>query len=347
MTAALAGPDTDGVRRYAAHVMGWSPDKTGAVTRFEHGNRHAVYRVAEPSGADSARDVVVRISYGADAADRAQAEREATVLDMIGGIAGPALYDFQSTSPWFDTPVMCLEFLPGSQYDMNSMTTDQVMLVGSVVATVHGQFTGDLSSELWGEGIGVDAYAKKRIEGILAALIWARDPLPAEAQLPLRDAAAWVAARFESLTGSTGFASDEPLRLLHGDIGPGNVLWNPSPCLIDWEYTRLGDPADEIAYTFGQNTLTEAQQEAFWVGYTQASAGELHVDEIRRRARGWLPVTQLGSALWWAERWVRRTALDEAGTSDPAVAREPAYYLDQLTARIQRLQGVLDRFAEE
>jgi hypothetical protein len=29
----------------------------------------------------------------------------------------------------------------------------------------------------------------------------------------------------------------------------------PEPCLIDWEFTRLGDPADETAYTLDQNVV--------------------------------------------------------------------------------------------
>lgn len=303
-----------------------------------------MYRVTNDRVADNTRDVVVRVAFGADAADRAQAEREATVLDKVGGVAGPALYDFHSTSPWFDTPVMCLEFLPGFQLDLDSRSPEEVELLGSLVAAVHDQSTSDLSEGLWGEATGVDSYAQNRIQSILATLAWARDPLPEELQQRLKQAAKWVAERLESLTGTAGFVSSEPLALLHGDIGPGNVLWNPSPCLIDWEYTRLGDPADEIAYTFDQNTLTESQQRAFWAGYRQTIDGRLQVDNIMSRANWWLPVTLLGSALWWAERWVRRTEVNEAGESNPALSREPPYYLDHVTARVQRLQGVLDRF---
>ena len=37
---------------------------------------------------------------------------------------------------------------------------------------------------------------------------------------------------------------------------PADLLWDAEPILIDWEYARLGDPADEIAYTFTQNALS-------------------------------------------------------------------------------------------
>lgn len=33
--------------------------------------------------------------------------------------------------------------------------------------------------------------------------------------------------------------------------------------LIDWEFARLGDPADEIGSMFGQHELSEPQRQAF------------------------------------------------------------------------------------
>lgn len=81
----------------------------------------------------------------------------------------------------------------------------------------------------------------------------------------------------------------EALVLHHGDLGPGNILW-PGPVLIDWEYTRLGDAADEIAYVFDQNGLTPLQRDAFWRGYRPT-------ESVPGRVPWWEPVTLLGSAL--------------------------------------------------
>ena len=38
--------------------------------------------------------------------------------------------------------------------------------------------------------------------------------------------------------------------LLHGDLVAANVLWPPGggPVLIDWEFHRMGDPAEDLAY---------------------------------------------------------------------------------------------------
>lgn len=40
-----------------------------------------------------------------------------------------------------------------------------------------------------------------------------------------------------------------PFRLLHGDLVAPNLLWPPDgPVLIDWEFWRMGDPAEDLAY---------------------------------------------------------------------------------------------------
>jgi thiamine kinase-like enzyme len=150
-----------------------------------------------------------------------------------------------------------------------------------------------------------------------------------------------LATGLETLHGAQSFRTGEPLALLHGDIGPGNVLWGPDPALIDWEYTRLGDPADEIAYLFDQNGLTEPQRQAFWDGYQRSLSTHVWLASVIDRVGWWEPVTLLGSALWWVERWVRRTEGDTVGAIDPAAPREPGYYLDQVVRRLVRLEKLV------
>ncbi len=130
--------------------------------------------------------------------------------------------------------------------------------------------------------------------------------------------------------------------LLHGDIGAGNVIWGPAPVLIDWEYARIGDRADEIAYVFTQNGLDEAEREAFWRGYRPGTDPEAPFDDLVDRVRWWEPVTLLGSALWWVERWSCRAAADAAGEPDPSVPRTQRYYLGQARRRLDRLDDTLD-----
>jgi thiamine kinase-like enzyme len=158
----------------------------------------------------------------------------------------------------------------------------------------------------------------------------------------LRRAADALATSLDAAQDAASFSAAGTVALLHGDIGPGNVLWNPSPCLIDWEYTRLGYPAKEIAYTFDRNALTASQRDAFWAGYAQWLGDRPRQADIAERVSWWEPVTLLGSTLWWVERWVRRTELESRGQENAGVPRAPAYYFGRLTDRIDRLETVLD-----
>ncbi len=301
------------MRAYVSAAMGVGSEVIKGVTPIEGGNRHWVYRLSLGE-----RDVVARVSYGGDASEVAHAEHEAAVLAVVGGVAGPELYDFRVRSPWFDTPAMCMQFVPGRQAELATCGLPRIRELGGLVAWVHGRPVSGL-----GEASSVAVYADERLRGISAKLAWVRDPLPRALQERLRRAAGSVGeARFDAGGG---------LSLLHGDIGPGNVLWGGGPFLIDWEYARLGDPADEVAYAFDQNGLAPEQREAFWDGYGEAAGGG--VRRLVERAAWWEPVTLLGSTLWWVERWVRRT--EQPG--DPGVPREAEFYLGHVCRRLDRL----------
>jgi thiamine kinase-like enzyme len=187
----------------------------------------------------------------------------------------------------------------------------------------------------------IASYAQERLRRILSTLAWARDPLPRTLQDRVRRAADSLAGGFEASRASDGFICDEGLSLLHGDLGPGNVLWGSGPRLIDWEYTRLGDPADEIAYTFDQNALTPRQRRAFWDGYRRGAGSTPRLARTVERADWWEPVTLLGSTLWWVERWVRRSEAGTEGRSDPGAPRDADYYLGHIVSRTDRLETLV------
>ncbi|MEO6350050.1 MAG: phosphotransferase [Candidatus Limnocylindrales bacterium] len=184
-------------------------------------------------------------------------------------------------------------------------------------------------------------HAEGRLRHILHGLPWARDPLPAWLRARLRHAADAIGSGWDTRRDAESFRTDETLALLHGDIALGNVLWGPNPVLIDWEYARLGDPSDEIAYLFDQNGLAAPQRDAFWRGYRARISSEARLAPVIERVNWWEPLTLLGSTLWWVERWVRRADADAAGSIDPAVPREAGYYLDQVVRRLDRLEPLL------
>ncbi len=339
MTRPSDEPEVAAVRGYASEVVGCPHEAITSVSRFEHGNRHAVYRVTWTVEA-AARDVVVRVAFGGDSADVAQAQREAAVLGVVGRVAAPELLDFRPASAWFGTPAMCMEYIPGPSRDLDAVEPAGVEQLATLVAWVHQRPLAALGDSL-GAVTPVTAYAEDRLHSILATLAWARDPLPAGLQRRLRSAADALATSFDATRDAPSFSVAGMLSLLHGDIAPGNVLWNPSPCLIDWEYCRLGDPADEIAYTFDQNALTASQREAFWAGYADGLGDPSRLAHVSERVGWWEPVTLLGSTLWWVQRWVRRSELESLGHDDAGVPRELAYYFERVASRIDRLEALL------
>ena len=144
MAAIPEGSLLRNLRGYVSSAVGCPPDRITAASRFQDGNRHAVYRVSYLSPSGTTEDLVVRVSYGGSPADCAQAEREATVLKKAGGTVAPMLYDFRRNSPWFETPTMCIEFVPGQQKELRLATPSEIERLGSVVAQVHNLPVDDL-----------------------------------------------------------------------------------------------------------------------------------------------------------------------------------------------------------
>jgi thiamine kinase-like enzyme len=332
------------LRGYVSAAVGCPPARVAEASRFPDGNRHAVYKVSYLDPAGATTDLVVRVCSGSGPDDCSRAEWEARVLGKTGGTAAPLLYDFRRRSEWFDTPAMCMQFVPGHQMELGSATPAEIERLGSVVRWVHDRPVDDLVEGHEGEDVeDMAAYAERRLRSIVSTLIWVRDPVPGVTQDRLRAAADAVGTTLARSRAARSFHTGEALALQHGDIGPGNVRWGPDPVLIDWEYARLGDPADEIAYVFDQNGLTGAQREEFWRGYRVGTGGGAALAQIIDRVGWWEPVTLLGSALWWVERWVRRAEADAAGTADPEVPREPGYYSRRVMSRLARLEDRLSR----
>lgn len=329
------------VREYVADVVGCRPDRVATVTRFEDGNRHHVYKATYLDAAGIQAHLVVRVSLGDDHAERQQVEREAQVLQRLAGVGAPLLIDLRLSNPWFETPVLSMQFIHGRSIELRSATSADIERLGSVVAWIHGQPVEDLADSFPQTGT-ILSYADGRLQHILRGLPWARAPLPAPQRDRLRHAADAIQSDWNTRRDTESFRTDEKLALLHGDIAFGNVLWGPDPVLIDWEYARLGDPSDEIAYLFDQNRLAADQRNAFLRGYRGRAASDVCLTDTVERATWWEPLTLLGSALWWVERFVRSTEAHDAGTRDPTVPKDPVYYLEQALVRLERLGPLLD-----
>ena len=337
--ALLVADDADvarAVRGYVSAVVpGCSPDRITHVRRLPPGENHDVYAVSF-LGADPNR-VVVRIATSEWARDCATAEREAAVLTLVHGVSAPLLYDFRCASDWFDVPTMCMQFVEGDQ--RRPRDADEVMHLGSAVGGLHALSTDPLTG--WPDTkITLEAYLDARVMKIGEQLRFVRDPLPAPAHRRLRR----LGTSVEELLGRpevrAAFESRDRLVLLHGDVAGRNIVWTPAPVLIDWEYARVGDAADEIAYVFNQNDLDESLRAHFWGGYAAGRGGDVS-SALRERVTWWEPVTVLGSALFWAQSWVRRATADEPGATDGGAPREQEYYREHTLRRVERAESLL------
>lgn len=326
-----------GIREYACRTIAdCSLDRIASVDRLTRGENNAVYKVAYRDRDGHVNEVVVRVG-SRDAAARLRAEREASVLRRVGGVAGPTLYDFSPEDPGLERPVMCLEFIRGRHADLAEVGLDDLERLGQVVRRLHVQPVDDFSDWV-PPGMRLSAYVQGRWRDHLASRLGAiRDPLPPELQKQLRAAVAVAAGAVEKLQHCCAIAPADGLVLLHGDISGANLLWMPEPVLIDWEYARLGDPADEIAYLFTQNALSDLQQDAFSRGYS-AGLAAAQMRDVVERIRYWKPITLLGSVLWWLDAWSRSEAADEDGQVEISAPRKPDYYLEQAVVRLDRFR---------
>lgn len=332
------------VRGYVTAVMAdCAPDRITAVTGLEAGENHAVYRVTYLDPAGVARDVVVRIATSEYARDRATAECEAAVLRKVSGFGAPRLYDFRCEHAWFDGPVMCMQFIDG--YQRAPIATDEYEDLGALVGWLHALPTDDLDAWELPATATAATYLNARLTKIDAKLPSVRDPLPALVQSRLRHATAQLHESLDLISSADVFQTNDALVLLHGDVAGGNIFWTPEPVLIDWEYARIGDAADEVAYIFNQNGFTEPQRQVFWRGYQRSRGAEWPLELVIERVRWWEPVTVLGSALFWTQLWTRRADADLTGRDDPAVPRPQEYYRGQTIWRLERSEALLDQLA--
>jgi aminoglycoside phosphotransferase (APT) family kinase protein len=302
------------------------------ITRFMRGENHAVYRVGYVDQRDVERDVVVRIANADSEADRAQAGRESAVLAHLRGAASPRLIDYRTGGPFAGHAVMCLEHVDGSCEPLDTAPPDRLANLGAAVRRTHSIPVDDLALVLRAAP-DLSTYVENRGHSMLARMPLVQDPLPEAVQRRFRDVAAWAQQAIDRLRVTEDAGT--PV-LLHGDVSAGNVLWTPQPVLIDWEYARIGDPADETGYVFGQNAFAPDQREGFWRGYGDglepASLGR-----VVERAASWEPLTLFGSALYWVDLWSRGVRAEAIGSVDSSAPKDPSYYLEHATRYLDRI----------
>jgi hypothetical protein len=88
-------------------------------------------------------------------------------------------------------------------------------------------------------------------------------------------------------------SSPASFRLLHGDLTLENVVWDPAPRLVDWEFWRIGDPAEDLAYLVEVNALPAPLEAAVLDGYD--------APDVAARIDAWRGLCALDAGLWYRD----------------------------------------------
>ncbi len=85
---------------------------------------------------------------------------------------------------------------------------------------------------------------------------------------------------------------------LHGDLSYGNLIWDGDLVgFVDWEYSRYGDAAEEIAYLFTEQPVDHRRMKKLETQHLEQTGDRT----IRKRLTSYLPLVALDSALWWMD----------------------------------------------
>jgi aminoglycoside phosphotransferase (APT) family kinase protein len=155
----------------------------------------------------------------------------------------------------------------GAPRDPAALGAADARRLGAVLRDVHGVRTAPAP--------GLAAYRAGRVRDAEAALAGTPD--------------AGLARR---VAGSPP-APDGALALLHGDLVAANVLWTASggPVLIDWEFHRMGDPAEDLAYLAELNGLPDPVLAAILDGYAEPA--------VAARVEGWRGLAAADAGGWY------------------------------------------------
>jgi aminoglycoside phosphotransferase (APT) family kinase protein len=154
--------------------------------------------------------------------------------------------------------------VPGAPRELAALGDDDARRLGAVLREVHG---------VRAAAAGLRGYREGRI----------RDAEEALAGTPDAGLARRVAA---------GPPPEGPLAFLHGDLVAANVLWPPAgPVLVDWEFARMGDPAEDLAYLAELNGLPGAVHGAVLAGYDAPG--------VAARVDGWRGLVAADAGGWY------------------------------------------------
>ena len=180
-----------------------------------------------------------------------------------------------------------MESVDGMARPLDRLAPRDAAALGRTLRAVHDSrrtATGWLPG--WPSRAGtLDAYRRRRA---------------ADTRITAGREAGFVDRVIDALPPVTGGADALPFRLLHGDLVSSNMLWTPRPQLVDWEFWRMGDPAEDLAYLVEVNAMPESVFADVLDAYGDRS--------VAARVDGWRALCALDAGLWYRNAGAERTA---------------------------------------
>jgi aminoglycoside phosphotransferase (APT) family kinase protein len=278
-----------------------------------------VYAVRAPDGSPAltVRRARPAMEFLLDQEERALheagADCAACIPPLVGHIPGPdGLHD----------ALLVHRFVPGAPADLREVSSAARSALGACLACIHAH-PRDMYT-IWPSLESRSGTRRALFLDRLAALSRYASASGSLAGHVAPLVTAMRAAPFDPAEGWEHAA----FALLHGDLSVGNILWDAERVmLIDWEYARAGDPAEDLAYLLGEQPLPEPHAAEITRAYIAAGGEPAATARLRR----YLPVVTLDAALWWADY-----RLAQGG--DPG--QEP-----EVLARLARAAGALAELA--
>lgn len=211
-------------------------------------------------------------------------EHEARAISTVAGCPGVPTLRFVSPQ------LLVHDYLPGEVNPLAELNGRQIDALARSLACLHSH--RHAGYVLWpdralhlGQRIGALHGRTKRLEQAdlseLPELREVRDQLSQLVASLDSNKAGWQARDFSQL---------------HGDLSIGNLLWTADEVgLIDWEYARAGDPAEELAYLITEQPVTQAIIDQLKASYLAAGG----TPDVWQRLPTWAAFTATDSAVWW------------------------------------------------
>ena len=205
--------------------------------------------------------------------DVAALDREARALALLAGRAwAPRLVEH-------DPGRLVSTRMPGAPRRLADAGDDDLRRLGAVLAELHAVGRA-CSGALWGwdgPARSPSAFRARRADDAERALAGT-----AHAGLARRAAAVPLPAD----------GADAPFCMVHGDLVEANVVWGSGgPALVDWEFWRTGDPAEDLAYLVETNGLADDAVTALLGGYGAQGA--------RERLDAWRALVAADAGAWY------------------------------------------------